>query len=48
MPVHDVLADEVFEKLGLAAPGRARHVEMPAPLFSREHERLAVATASDE
>jgi hypothetical protein len=47
-PVHDVLADEVLEEFRLAAPGRARHVEMAAALFSREYERRAAATLSDE
>jgi len=47
-PVHDVLADEVLEELRLAAPGRAGDVEMPAPLFSREDERLAVSARGDK
>ena len=47
-PVHDVLADEVLDELRLARAGRARHVEVAAPLFSREYERIAMATLSDE
>ena len=44
-PVYDVLADEVLEELRLARAGAPRHVEMPAPLFFREHERLAATYA---
>jgi hypothetical protein len=47
-PVQDVLADEVLEELRLAAPGRAGHIEMPAPLLFREDERLAVSARGDK
>jgi hypothetical protein len=47
-PVQDVLADEVLEELRLADPGRAGDVEMPAPLFFREDERLAVSARGDK
>ena len=47
-PVHDVLADEVFEEFRFAAPGRPHGVEMHAPLQGGEPELSPCPISSNQ